>query len=327
MINIVIMIYDDVLVSSFALPQDVFQSTGVLWNRISAIDEQQQFSVNIVSPGGTPVRCYNSVEIRPQLAMEDVEDADVILIAASMNLQGYRQKHRELISWLKKKYDQGSQIASICTGAFMLAETGLLNGKSATTHWGMVKRLQDAYPDVRVLGKRIVTDEGDLYCSGGANAGGDLALHLVGKFCGNEVAHQTSRVLLLDPTRQSQAPYVMYSFDKRHGDGKIIDMQEWIEMHYNSRITVDLLAKKAAMSRRNFERRFKIATGESPIQYLQRFRIEKAKLLLQKGESTFDEITAMVGYEDSSTFRKIFQKNTGLQPGAYKQKFLLRLRN
>ncbi len=262
------------------------------------------------------------MQVIPDCAMEEVTNDNMVMVAASPYLTYHKKSNRDMLAWLKMKHATGTQLASVCTGAFFLAATGLLDGKCATTHWGMAQQLQLRFPAVKVLPKRIVTDEGDLYCSGGANAGGDLALHIVRKFCGNDVAHQCGKALLLDPARESQAPYEVFNFEKGHGDEKIVILQNWIERNYRTKIRVNNLARKAAMSRRTFERRFKSATGETPLQYLQRVRIEKAKMLLEQGDDSFEQITDRVGYEDSSSFRRVFQKYTGLQPGAYRQKFL-----
>ncbi len=176
-------------------------------------------------------------------------------------------------------------------------EPGLLNGKTATTHWGAAKFFKRKYPKVKLKPHRLVTDEGDLFCSGGAKA------------------------LLIDFGRKSQMPYAVFDVEKSHGDKKITRIQEWIGNNYQKRIRIDSLAQKSGLTRRTFERRFKNATGDTPLQYLQRVRIEKAKYLLESSSNTFEEITYQTGYEDSSSFRKLFIQNTGLTPGLYRNKF------
>ncbi len=321
MFKIVILAFEGAVLSSIALPLDIFNSSGVLWNRLVGVEIDPRFSVRVATPGGRSIKCFQTVTIAPDCAMEEVDDVDLVMVAALPDLSNFPESRGDMLAWLKMKYAAGTQLASVCTGAFLLAATGLLDGKCATTHWGLAQLLQQQFPAIKVLPKRIVTDEGDLYCSGGANAGGDLALHIVRKYCGNEVAHQCGQALLLDPARKSQAPYEVFNFEKGHGDDKIATLQEWLERNYRKQVKIDSLARQAAMSRRTFERRFKAATGESPLQYLQRIRIDKAKMLLEKGDESFDRITDMVGYGDSSSFRKVFQKFTSMQPGAYRRKF------
>jgi transcriptional regulator GlxA family with amidase domain len=148
-----------------------------------------------------------------------------------------------------------------------------------------------------------------------------LALYLIAKYVSKEAAFQTAKVMVMDMDRNSQAPYLMFRIEKIHGDKDVLNIQHWLERNYNDTISVSLLANKAGMARRTFERRFKNATGDSPLRYLQRVRIENAKQLLEKGGKTFDEITYMVGYEDTSTFSRIFKKTTGLSPGLYKKRY------
>lgn len=321
MVEVVILVTDGVVLSSVALPVDVFNAAGRMWNGMKGEKITPYFSVRLASPGGETVNSYKSISITPDLAMEDVEQPDLLVIAASVNFVRPTASYHQLYRQMRSLYRHGTHLASVCTGAFLLAATGLLDGKSATTHWGLADKLQQRYPQVKVMPKRILTDEGDLYCSGGANAGGDLALHLVRKFCNSEVSYQCSRVLLLDPERISQAPYEIPHFEKKHGDEKVGGIQDWLERNFHKPFRVEELAARAAMSRRNFERRFKNATGESPLQYLQKIRIEKAKILLESTSDSFEQITLQTGYEDSSSFRKVFEKSTGLTPGSYRRRF------
>ncbi len=321
MIEVAIVVYDGVLMSSFSIPMDVFHMVGVMWQRISGQPDEARFSVKLLSPEGKAVQCYPGHRVQVHGGLGGGDGYDVILVAASMNIAGYRSRHGKIIDFLGKAHSAGVHVGSICSGAFLLAETGLLDGKTATTHWGLCDQLQFRYPTITVLPEKTVTDEGDLYCSGGANSGGDLALHLVRKYCGVKTALQCSKAMVVDPFRTEQLPYSSAKFRKDHGDRSVASAQEWLERNYNQPVSIAALAEKAAMGRRTFERRFKNATGDSPLQYLQRVRVEQAKLLLENKDAAFDEITYTVGYEDASSFRRVFQKTTGLPPGSYRKKF------
>lgn len=319
--EIVILAFEGTPLSSIALPADIFLAAGVFWNRLFGLPEEPRFRVRIATLNGDPVRCHKTVSITPDCALADIGLPDLLIVSPLIDLHSPLLHSTAMHDMLRDLHSQGVHLASICTGAFLIAATGLLNGKKATTHWGLAKFFAKRYPQVILAAGQIVTDEGNLLCSGGANAGADLALHLVRRYCGNETAHRCARALLLDPERVSQAPYEVFSSARNHGDEEILTVQKWLEEHFREEIKIDDLAGKAAMGRRTFERRFKNATGDSPLHYLQRIRVEKAKYLLENGRETFDIITARVGYEDPSTFRRIFQKSTGLQPGSYREKF------
>jgi transcriptional regulator GlxA family with amidase domain len=257
----------------------------------------------------------------PDAAIYDVQDADLIVVSSILDIDKTLRVQGEVIDWLKDRYRRGSHIATICTGAFVLAETGLLDGKTATTHWGFADQFQKRYPRIELKPERLITDEGDLFCSGGYNAGIDLSLYLVEKYCGHEVALQSSKSIIADIGRTTQAPYAIFQFQKDHRDNQILGVQKWIENNFAQAFNYDKLARNHGMSRRTFERRFKTATGDTPLTYQQRIRVEAAKRLLEDGNRSFDEITYQVGYEDSSSFRKVFLKQTGLRPTEYQKKF------
>ena len=316
--KITIFLHDNVMLSSLAIPLDVFKAAGVFWNMLHEKAPTPFFDVQTATIDGNAVKTYFGHEIKPDVSIQDAADSDTIIIPPS---DADETLAPEVVSWLMESHAKGAHIASICLGAFLLAQTGLLDNKSATTHWGYVSRFRKEYPTVKLKPEKLITDEGDLFTAGGANAGGDLALYLIAKYAGKEAAFQTARIMVMDMDRKSQSPYLLFRFEKIHGDKDVLNIQNWLEKNFNDAVSVGLLADKAGMSRRTFERRFKNATGDSPLRYLQRVRIENAKQLLENGGNTFDEITYMVGYEDSSTFSRIFKKTTGLSPNLYKKKY------
>ena len=302
-------------------PMDVFFQTGQLWNHINQMPLTPYFDVEIASQDGNPVKCLNNVLIQPHRAVNDVSETDLILIPSITNIEKTIKYSTDILSWLKHHYLKGTRIASVCTGAFLLAQTGLLNGKTATTHWGFVDEFRAMFPDVNLKPERIITDEGDLFCAGALSAGIDLSVYLVEKFCGHDIAIQCSKSLLHDMGRESQAPYSVFQFQKKHTDKGIIASQKWIEDHFQEEIDFTVVAKANAMSRRTFERRFKKATGDTPLFYLQRTRVEEAKRLMESTRETFDGICYRLGYENSNHFREVFKKHTGLLPSEYQRKF------
>lgn len=300
---------------------DVFSQAGIGWNYISGLNPEPYFDVKTVSMDGKPVTCFNGQRIIPHLCALDIETTDLIVVSSFMDIPRILASAREPVAWLKKHCRNGSTIASICVGSFLLAETGLLDGKTATTHWGYVREFQKRYPRVRLKPDRTITDEGNLLCSGAWNSYLDLSLHLVERYCGRKTALECAKTIIHELDRRSQAPYSVYRIDHDHHDAQILAAQEWIEKNYSQVVDLSALASSCAMSRRTFERRFKAAAGITPLLYLQRIRIEAAKSLLENTNHTFDEISFQVGYDNTSFFRKIFTKHTGLRPKEYQRKF------
>lgn len=300
---------------------DVFSQAGLGWNYIFGLNPEPCFDVKIVSMDGKPVTCFNGLTITPHLCAQDIEATDLIIVSSFMDIPQILNSSKEPVAWLKKHYRNCATIASVCVGSFLLAETGLLDGKSATTHWGYVREFQKRYPLVRLEPNRTITDEGNLLCSGAWNSYLDLSLYLVERYCGRKTALECAKIILHDLDRRSQAPYSVYRFDHDHHDLQILDAQKWIERNYAQAIDLNSLASSCAMSRRTFERRFKAVAGITPLLYAQRMRVEAAKSLLENTNHTFDEISFQVGYDNTSFFRKLFIHHTGLRPKEYQKKF------
>ncbi len=309
------------MASTVTGPMDVFYQAGVIWNYFQGQEVTPFFKTEIVTTDGETFRCLNGTRMLPDGSIRNVASTDLIIVSSILNIAKTMKYQGEVVDWLKHHYRRGTHIATICTGAFVLAETGLLDGKTATTHWGAADEFRRRYPQIHLKPERLITDEGDLFCSGGMNAGTDLSLYLVEKYCGHEVALQSSKALISDIGRSLQAPYAIFQFQKDHNDRRILAVQKLIEENFDQDYPYEELASRFGMSRRTFERRFKAATGDTPLVYLQRVRVEAAKRLLESQKLSFDEITYRVGYEDSSTFRKIFLKQTGLRPKEYQRRF------
>ncbi len=302
-------------------PMDILNQAGRLWNRVSKSPATPFFDVSIASADGQPIKATNNVLIQPHCSIADVDQTDLVVIASATYIEKILEKNPELVPWIRRQYARGGHVASICTGVFLLAETGLLDGKAATLHWGFVEQFRQKYPRVNLKQDQMFLDQGRLYCSAGVNAGLDLSLYLVEKLCGRQTAVQCAKTMILDMGREIQTPYDCFLFSRDHGDTEVLGVQKWLEQHHTQAIDYDHLAGKYGMSRRSLERRFKQAAGVTPLGYLQQMRVETAKHLLEEGSRTFNEITYLVGYEDISFFRKVFVRLAGLRPKEYQQRF------
>ncbi len=322
MITVTILALTNTGASTITNPMDIFHLAGILWNATLGEKMTPYFNVEVVTDDGKPARCLNRLMVEPHCSIDDVRETDLILITSILDIEKTMKYQGIIIPWLKEHYAKGAAIASLCTGAFVLAETGLLDGKTATTHWGYVNEFRERYPQIDLKPEQMITDEGDLYCSGASNACVDLSLYLVEKYCGHEVAVQCAKSLVIDMGRFSQEPYasVLY-YQKSHQDSLILNSQSWMESTFSKALDIDEVADRFHVSRRTFERRFKRATGDTPLGYVHRVRIEAAKKLLENDALSVEEISFQVGYEDSGFFRKIFKRKTSLTPTEYRNRF------
>lgn len=318
--KVTILALDNSLSSSITGTMDIFSQTGLTWNTINGTKPRPLFEVEVVSREGRPVNCLNHLRIQPHGPAEDVKKTDVIIISSIFDFSTL-ESDKALLPWLKRHHKNGTTIASICTGSFFLAGTGLLDGKTATTHWGFANAFKSMYPGIHLLARKLITDEGSLLCSGACNSYIDLSVYLIERYCGNRMAVECSKAMIHDFGRDSQAPYAVFHRSRDHRDNDISAVQEFMEKNLEKPYQPDKLAKDFGMSRRTFERRFKNATGHTPLYYLQQIRVEKVKLQLEIGTRAFDEIAYETGYEDSSFLRKIFKKHTGLLPSQYRRRF------
>tara|TARA_B100000949_G_scaffold165614_1_gene146144 strand:- start:12485 stop:13465 length:981 start_codon:yes stop_codon:yes gene_type:complete len=260
--------------------------------------------------------------ITPSSTIEEVDQTDLIIIPAIHgNYKEVVSMNNAFIPWIKEQYGKGAEIASLCIGAFILAGTGLLDGKECATHWLAAAEFREMYPKVNLIDDKIITDENGLYTSGGAYSSLNLNLYLVEKFAGREMAILSSKIFEIDISRISQSPFIIFKGQKAHTDKEVLKAQEYIEHHFQDKITVGALAKQMAVGRRTFERRFKKATSNTVIEYLQRVKVEAAKKELEKGRKTVNEVMYEVGYNDSKAFRDTFKKITDMTPLDYSKKY------
>lgn len=258
----------------------------------------------------------------PEVLLQDVSHTDLIIIpAVHGNMQQIMADNAVMLDWIVKQYNDGAAVAALCIGAFVLAGTGLLDGKSCATHWDFAGRFRQMFPAVNLIDDRIITDEHNLYTSGGAYSWLNLVLYLVEKFAGRETAIRCSKGFEIDIERGGQSPFIIFRPQKGHQDMVVRKAQEYIEANIHTQISVGELASMLAAGRRNLERRFKSATGNTVKEYMQRVKIEAVKKNLESTQGGVYEAMSEVGYSDPKTFRAVFKKLTGLSPLQYRSRY------
>lgn len=260
--------------------------------------------------------------INPHSTISRIEKTDLIIIpAVNFHNPHVIEQNESLIDWLGIQYQKGAEIASICTGAFLLAATGLMDGKVCSTHWAAQEAFISRYPEVDLQTDLLITDENGIYTNGGAYSFLNLLFHLVEKYYDREIALLCSKIFQIDISRNRQSEFIIFSNQKSHQDEVIKEAQTFIENHIEDRISVDYLCDRFSVARRNFDRRFIKATGNSPLEYIQRVKIEAAKRSLETSRKTINEIMYGVGYSDVKAFREVFKKIAGITPTEYKAKY------
>lgn len=326
--KVTILMADMCSATSVAATLEFFECANVLYQYAEGrhlagrLPKPNLFEVETASIDGLPVYCTGKLELKPHKALHDIDQTGLIIVPGFMfSILSVLPKLTPMVDWLKQQHDNGSYIASICTGAFVVAKTGLLDGKSATTHWLFSEQFSRSFPQVKLHIERTVTEEGQIMCSGGSTSSSDLLLHLIRKFTSPQLAAECAKKLLVDITPRTQTPYSCTTFKKNHTDADILKIQIWLENNLSNNVNMEGLVKEFALSMRNFIRRFKDATAQTPVQYLQNLRIEKAKHLLESSKQSFEAITQQVGYEDGNSFRRLFKERVGLSPMAYRKRF------
>ncbi|AGC47043.1 AraC family transcriptional regulator [Myxococcus stipitatus DSM 14675] len=319
--RIAVLALDGCVASSVMGPLDVFAMANLL--------SQEQghpapFSAELVSPRPGPARSFHGLMLAAARVPDASERFDVVLVPAAVgNVESLFAEHAAA-TWLRGQHERGAKLAAVCAGVFLLAETGLLEGREATTHWGLAQRFAARYPRVSLKPELLLVDLGDVLTAGGVTAYLDLSLHLVSKQASPELAALCAKMLLVEPGRRFQAPYAVHAAPRDHGDSAVLRAQEWLEAHLHGPVTLTGAASAASLGERTLLRRFRKATGDTPLDYVQRLRIEAARRLLETTPRTVEDISLAVGYADTTAFRRRFKARTGLTPDAYRRRFALR---
>lgn len=260
--------------------------------------------------------------INPNTTLKQIQKTDLIIIPAiKPNFAASIAANKDLYPWIVNHYKKGAEVASMCTGAFLLASTGLLKDKICSTHWIAADAFSKMFPDINLVTDKVITDDKGIYTNGGAYSFLHLLLYLIEKFCGRETAVYCAKVFEIDIDRDTQSPFTIFSGLKDHQDVEIKKAQLFIEKHVNEKISIEDLANKFAIGRRNFDRRFIKATANTPVEYMQKVKIEAAKRKLETSRESVDEIMYSVSYSDNKAFRSVFKKVTGLSPLEYRTKY------
>ncbi len=298
----------------------------ILFNKVNEFLQQigkaPLFHVQLVGLHKDATVYERSFSVSPDLNLEEVHKTDLIIIpAVNGNFQTVIKENEAFFPWIRKHYEAGSEVASLCVGAFLLASTGLLNGKKCSTHWGAANEFQQLFPEVELVSEKIITDEQGIYSSGGATSFWNLLLYLTEKYTDREMAIFVSKYYEIEIDRTTQSSFIIFQGQKEHEDEPVKKAQEFIENNFQDKLSVEQLADMFAIGRRSLERRFKKATCNTVIEYIQRVKIEAAKKQFEASRKTVNEVMYEVGYSDVKAFRTVFKKTTGLSPVDYRNKY------
>jgi transcriptional regulator GlxA family with amidase domain len=314
-----ILVPESSVIQAIADPQYLFSAVNQF---MTVLGKNPLFDVKLVALTKEVKLNEGLYNVTSSQLIDEVENTDLIVIPALFgDMKTAIDQNRALLPWIMKQYEKGAEVASLCVGAFLLASTGLLNGKKCSTHWGFQNEFRQMFPEVEVIDGSIITEEQGIYSSGGANSYWNLLLHLVEKYTDRHTAILASKYFAIDIDRESQAAFAMFQGQKNHNDGAILKAQEFIEANIQEKISIDELADLVALGRRSFERRFKAATNNAVLEYINRVKIEFAKKSFESSRKNINEVMFDVGYTDTKAFRTIFKKITGLNPIEYRNKY------
>ncbi|PAV25263.1 AraC family transcriptional regulator [Tamilnaduibacter salinus] len=322
MIQVAIIGFSGALASAMTGMMDLFRLAGVTWARIQDEEPDPQFHVRLLTRDGRPCRCINGITLDAHGRWQDADQADLVIVPTIGGpMEHVLSEHSDLLPHLAQQVDRGAALASNCTGAFLLAEAGVLDGRTATTHWGFADHFRARYPQVDCHPERLITVDGPVACAGGGMAWWDLGVYLVAYYAGDRIARELSRSFVIDAGRQSQAPYATLQSRRYHQDPVIDKLQSWLEEQFHRPLDTADLCEVTGLGERSLLRRFQRATGDTPRHYIQLLRVEAARRSLESTNTPLARITQAVGYDDVSSFSRLFRKHTGLSPGQYRARF------
>jgi transcriptional regulator GlxA family with amidase domain len=317
--HVSILVPQTAIIESIADPRYLF---NVVNQFLEASGKSPLFQVQLVGLTREISVDNSAFSIHADRFPAEIKKTDLIIIPAlSGDMKTALELNKEWIPWIIDQYKNGAEVASLCVGAFLLAATGLLDGKKCSTHWISANEFRAMFPEVELVDQTIITEELGLYSSGGANSYWNLLLYLIEKYTNRDIAIVASKYFAIDIDRNNQSAFMMFRGQKEHPDTEIRQAQQFIESNFQDRITIDHLADMVAVGRRSFERRFKRATNNTVIEYIQRVKIEAAKRSLETGRKNVNEVMFDVGYSDTKAFRDVFRKITGLTPIEYRNKY------
>ncbi|PRY71811.1 GlxA family transcriptional regulator [Halomonas ventosae] len=316
----------DAVISTLAGIFDVMNGVALLG--ITRPGDPAPFQVEIVGEAVGPLGLASGVPINVQRAVDTIETSDIVIVpSVLLGPQGWEMgRYPALVDWLRRMHARGAVLCSACSGVFLLAETGLFDGKDATVHFGFARAFAATYPAVPIHPERVLVIAGrreELVSSGASMSWHDLVLYLIARYADATTAQEVARLFALQWHQDGLTPYIVFEGKADHGDGEIQAAQQWLSDHFSLAHPVEEMIKRSRLAERTFKRRFAVATGLTPIAYAQRLRIEEAKRRLERTDVSIEEISWRVGYEDAAFFRRLFKRTTGLAPGAYRRRFRL----
>ena len=320
--RIAILQYDDAVPTCVTGPADIWAGMSRLYPVLTGSPMKMPIQIDFVSPSGDGL--YATAmggQKQKKVARKDVYNLVIIPAMRFETIQAVLARENTLIKWLQQQYAQGAELASICIGAFILASTGLLTGKKATTNWLFADEFRKQFPYIDLEDDKVIVDQGRLYSCGGAFSFTSFMIYLIEKFCGREEAIIASKILMINIHDQPQSAFSIFQFQRDHADEVIGNAQLHIEKNYRQPLSLETLARRSNMSVRNFIRRFEQATTNTPLEYLQRVRIEAAKKILETKNEGIAQVASRCGYEDVAYFRKIFRRHVAMTPRAYQEKY------
>jgi len=323
-------------VSLVALPDGVVSTLFGIFDVMNAFalmgisgpgaNGQVPFRLDIVGESVGPLELASGVPVNVKRAIDTVETTDIVIVpSVLLKPEGWKKgRYPRLVDWLGRMHERGAVLCSACSGIFLLAETGIFDGKDATVHFGYARDFSATFPKVPIHPERVLVISGtreELVCSGASTTWHDLVLYLIARYAGATTAQDIARKFALQWHQDGLTPYMIFEGKSDHGDAHIQSAQEWLSKHFSVANPVEEMIKRSKLAERTFKRRFSTATGLTPIAYVQRLRIEDAKRRLERTDTSVDEISWRVGYEDASFFRRLFKRTTGLTPSAYRRRF------
>lgn len=293
------------------------------YSKRMGISQADVFAIDLLGLSKAPITCHGFFEVKPTKAIDEIEQTHLIIISSiTGNLEKALEKNEALIQWIsQQRMKHEAEIVSLCRSAFILAETGLLNGKACATHWAVHRQFARKYANIHLLPEKIISEDNGIYSSGGAYSFLNMVIYLIEKFYGRETAIWCSKMAEIDFGRDNQNQFIVFNGQKEHTDDTIKKAQVYIEENFEEKLSVEGLAQKFAISNRNFIRRFKNATQNTPFEYIQRVKVEVAKKSFESSPLNINQVMYQVGYHDEKAFRKTFKKYTGLSPLEYRRKF------
>ncbi len=299
---------------------EIFTEANAYWMK-----SRKNISYKIQTAGVSGKVDFNQgmVSVQPEINISGIKKTDLIIIPPSTirSDADVQKGNKALVAWIEKQYKLGAEVASMCSGIFMLASSGILKGKTCSTHWAHAGTFRNAFPDVNLKEEKLITDESGIYTNGGAYSFLNLALYLVEKYYDRQTAIYCSKMFQIDMERHAQSSFAIFTGQKKHGDDMVLKAQSYIEKNYQHKISIEFLSNEFNTGRRNFDRRFIKATGITPLDYLQRVKIEVAKKSLENTRKTVNEVMYEVGYVDTKAFREVFNRVTGMSPLDYKSRY------